>query len=108
MIRKQRDDGFDGTSLGDVLSRHRVERLVIGGVMSEMCVGATARTALARGLGVVMPHDAHATYAIRAAVGISDEVPAAMVARVAEWALGDEVEIVARGGEVDFLPSTAS
>lgn len=29
-------------------------------------------------------------------------VPAAMVSRVAEWALGDEVEIVARAQDVDF------
>lgn len=70
--------------------------------MSEVCVGATARAALERGFGVVMPHDGHATYTIKATRGISDEVPAQMVARVAEWALGDEVEIVPRTTDVTF------
>ncbi|MGA8117545.1 MAG: isochorismatase family protein [Actinocatenispora sp.] len=104
VVRKKRDDGFDGTPLGELLNQHAVTRIAIGGVMSEMCVAATARTALARGLGVVMPHDAHATYTIGAAPGISDEVPAAMASRVAEWSLGDEVEIVARATGVAFDP----
>ncbi len=70
--------------------------------MSEMCVGATARAALERGFEVVMPHDGHATYTIKAAPDISGEVPAEMVARVAEWALGDEIEIVPRTTDVNF------
>lgn len=37
VIRKIEDDGFDGTSLGDLLADHKIERVVIGGVMSEMC-----------------------------------------------------------------------
>jgi streptothricin hydrolase len=53
-----------------------------------MCVSATARTALALGLEIALPHDAHATYDIPAAPGISAMVPAGMVSRVAEWALG--------------------
>lgn len=104
VIRKTEDDGFDGTPLADVLSRHHVTRIGIGGVMSEMCVAATARTALARGLGVVMPHSAHATYDIGAAPGISEEVPAPMASRVAEWSLGDEVEVVADTTDVTFEP----
>jgi nicotinamidase-related amidase len=69
--------------------------------MSEMCVSATARTALRLGFGVVLPHDAHATYDIAAAADISDVVPAAIVSRVAEWALGDEIDIVARAAGVE-------
>jgi streptothricin hydrolase len=102
VIRKTKDDGFDGTSLAEHLGRHEVRRIAVGGVMSEMCVAATARTALARGLGVVLPHDAHATYNIGAAPGISDEVPAAIASRVAEWSLGDEIEVVARTTDVEF------
>ncbi|SCK59861.1 Amidases related to nicotinamidase [Streptomyces sp. SceaMP-e96] len=41
------------------------------GVLSEMCVSATARTALARDFRVVLPHDARATYDIPTAPGIS-------------------------------------
>ena len=103
IIRKSADDGFEGTDLGGLLHRRRVRRLVVCGVMSEMCVSATARTALRLGFGVVMPHDAHATYDIPAAADISDVVPAAIVSRVAEWALGDEIDVVARAAGVDFV-----
>ncbi|MFI1383497.1 isochorismatase family protein [Embleya sp. NPDC020886] len=102
VIRKTEDDGFDGTPLGDLLTRAGVTGVAVCGVMSEMCVGATARAALERGYRVVLPHDAHATYDIPAAPGISEAVPAPMVSRVAEWALGDEVEIVAHAEEVTF------
>ncbi|MEU5012479.1 isochorismatase family protein [Streptomyces sp. NPDC021749] len=102
VVRKTQDDGFEGTALGDLLEAADVEGLAICGVLSEMCVSATARTALAHDYRVVLPHDAHATYDIPAAPGISDVVPAAMNSRAAEWALGDEVEIVARAADVPF------
>lgn len=107
MIRKTKDDGFDETSLGRLLTDSGVQALAICGVMSEMCVQATARTALALGYRVVMPHDAHATQDIPAAPGISDAVPAATVSRVAEWALGSDLEVIARATDVTFagLPS---
>jgi streptothricin hydrolase len=103
VVRKTADDGFDGTELGGLLRRHGVNRLVICGVQSEMCVGATARTALARGLRVVLPHDAHGTYDIPAVEGLAELVPARHVSRVAEWALGDEVEIIAHATDVEFI-----
>lgn len=87
VIRKAADDGFTGTGLGDLLDRHGVRRVIVGGLLSEMCVSATARTALARGLTVVVPRDAHGTYDL-------DDIPAAVVARVAEHALGDQLEVV--------------
>ncbi|WP_028814303.1 isochorismatase family protein [Streptomyces flavidovirens] len=102
VIRKSEDDGFDGTSLGSLLTDSGVRALAICGVMSEMCVQATARTALAMGYRVVLPHDAHATQDIPAAPGISDRVPAATVSRVAEWALGSDAEIIAHAADVTF------
>ncbi len=102
VVRKAQDDGFEGTALGDLLEAADVGGLAICGVLSEMCVSATARTALARDYRVVLPHDAHATYDIPAAPGISGVVPAAMSSRAAEWALGDEVEIVARAADIPF------
>ncbi|MCX4673248.1 isochorismatase family protein [Streptomyces sp. NBC_01381] len=102
VLCKTIDDGFEETGLEELLTDAGVRDLAICGVQSEMCVLATARTALELDFRVVMPHDAHATYDIPAAEGISDTVPAAMVSRVAEWALGDEVEIVARAQDVDF------
>jgi nicotinamidase-related amidase len=104
VIRKTEDDGFQRTALGRLLTESGVRALAICGVMSEMCVQATARTALARGYRVVMPHDGHATHDIPAAPGISDAVPAAAVSRVAEWALGSELEVVAHAADVAFAP----
>lgn len=92
VIRKVADDGFEGTGLGDFLAASGIRRLAITGVMSEMCVSATARSALQRGLAVVLPHDAHATYDIPALPGIAPAIPAAIAARVAEWALGDQLD----------------
>jgi nicotinamidase-related amidase len=99
VIRKCRDDGFAGTSLGQLLESHKVRRIVIGGLFSEMCVSATARTALSRGFQVVLPHDAHGTYDV-------NDIPASVVARVAEHALGDGIELAGSSAEVHFASST--
>ncbi|MCK7625529.1 isochorismatase family protein [Streptomyces sp. RS10V-4] len=104
VVRKTEDDGFDGTPLGGLLDGAGATALAVCGVLSEMCVAATARAALARGHRVVLPHDAHGTYDIPAAPGISGTVPAAMSARAAEWALGDEVELVPHAAAVPFVP----
>lgn len=103
VIRKPHGDGFADTSLADVLEQHGVRALAICGVMSEMCVSATARTALALGYRVVLPHDAHATQDIPAAPWHGDVVPAAVASRTAEWALSNEAEIVATAAEVTFM-----
>jgi streptothricin hydrolase len=60
-----------------------------------MCVSATARSALQRGIAVVLAHGAHTTYDIPA-------LPAATVARVAEWALGDQLELPATSKDIMF------
>lgn len=103
LLRKTDDDGFEETGLEELLRAKGVGALAVCGVMSEMCVSATARTALDLGFRVVVPHDSHGTYDIPAAEGISDAVPAATVSRVAEWALGDEVEIVPSADSVSFV-----
>nr|WP_272924176.1 MULTISPECIES: isochorismatase family protein [unclassified Streptomyces] len=102
VLRKTVDDGFEDSPLASLLRDAGVREIAVCGVMSEMCVRATASTALELGFRVVLPHDAHATYDIPAAEGISDVVPAATVSRVAEWTLGDEVEIVPRAADVVF------
>ncbi|WP_411080051.1 isochorismatase family protein [Streptomyces sp. cmx-18-6] len=108
VIRKTEDDGFEDTTLEDELTAAGVGAVAVCGVMSEMCVLATARRALELDYRVVLPHDAHATYDIPAAPDISDVVPAAVASRVAEWALGDEVEVVARAEDVGFTAPDAS
>ncbi|HEY7100191.1 MAG TPA: isochorismatase family protein [Mycobacteriales bacterium] len=95
VIRKSADDGFAEAPLGELLAQRRVRRLAVCGVLSEMCVSATTRGALARGLGVVLPRDGHGTYDL-------DDIPAAVVARVAEHALGDQPELVASTTDVVF------
>lgn len=108
VVRKPRDDGFEGTWLGDLLAASGAKALAVCGVMSEMCVQATARTAAARGCRVVLPHDAHATQDIPAAPGISDRIPAATVSRVAAWALGGGgVETTVRASDVAFTAAPA-
>jgi nicotinamidase-related amidase len=87
VLRKTRDDGFDGTELEDLFARKHVTRIAVAGLLSEMCVSATVRGALARGFHVVLIHDAHATYNL-------DDIPSSVVSRVAEHALGDEIELV--------------
>ncbi len=105
VIRKPRDDGFDGTPLGEVLVGAGVRAVAICGLMSEMCVQATARTALARGYRVVLPHDAHGTYDVPAVPDVSDAVPAHVVSRVAAWALGDQAENTVPAKAVTFTSS---
>lgn len=102
VIRKRKDDGFDCTALEEILRQHEVGRICVVGVMSEMCVLATARGALERGFDVVLPHDGHATFDIGPAPGTTEGVPAAMASRVAEWALGDEVEVIGHTTDVIF------
>ncbi|GAA2998219.1 isochorismatase family protein [Streptomyces fulvorobeus] len=104
VVRKSRDDGFEGTPLGGLLDGHGVRGLVVCGLMSEMCIQATVRGALARGLRVVLPYDAHGTHNIPAAPGISEEIPAATASRVAAWAVGNEAEVTTRAADVTFAP----
>ncbi|MEU9700713.1 cysteine hydrolase family protein [Streptomyces sp. NPDC047981] len=102
VVRKVRDDGFAGTSLSGLLTGAGVRALAVCGMMSEMCVQATARTALELGYRVVLPYDAHATHDIPAAPGIADAVPAATVSRVAAWALSREADTTTPASAVTF------
>lgn len=62
IIRKSEDDGFIGTDLNDCLTTSGIRTLAMCGVLSEMCLAATARSAMRRGYTVIIPHDGHATY----------------------------------------------
>ena len=102
VVHKEDDDGFDGTGLDELLRSRGVTRLCLVGIQSEMCVAGTARGAMARGYEVVLPRDAHTTYDVPP----DDDapgVPAALVSRVAEWSLGDEVVAPGRLAEVAFV-----
>lgn len=108
VIRKTWDDGFEDTALGEVLAEAGVGSLAVCGLMSEMCVQATARTALARGYRVVLPYDAHATHDVPAAPGISEAVPAAVVSRVAAWAISADADVTTPAAGVAFEAPSGS
>ncbi|GAB3039438.1 isochorismatase [Nocardioides flavus (ex Wang et al. 2016)] len=93
VLPKAEDDGFRDTDLHQTLQSWGADRLVVVGIQSEMCVAATARGALDRGYAVVLPREGHTTYDIPADEAGGAAVPAALVARVAEWSLGDTVEL---------------
>jgi streptothricin hydrolase len=98
VLRKTGDDGFEGTDLQTVLAREHVARIAVAGLLSEMCVSATVRSALKRGIEVVLVHDAHGTYNL-------EDIPSFIVSRVAEHALGDKIEL-ANAALVTFSQST--
>ena len=105
VVSKTQDDGFAESDLESFLRSAGVSRLSICGLMSEMCVAATARGALQRGFAVVMARDAHATHPVPEHGPHAPAVPAHLVSRVAEWSLGDEPVLVDRSAEVRFKRS---
>ncbi|MDQ2850573.1 MAG: isochorismatase family protein [Actinomycetota bacterium] len=102
VIRKAKDDGFCGTSLEAVLREGGVAVCSIVGVLSEMCVAATARQALELGFGVVMAHDSHGTHYVPEQGPAAPGVPARLARRAAEWALGDEPCFVSSAADIRF------
>jgi len=102
VLRKRHADSFEGTELGAFLISQGIRSLAVCGAMSDVCVSATARTALDLGYRVVLPHDAHATQDIPAVPWLDEVVPAAVAARAAEWALSTRAEIAAAAAEVAF------
>lgn len=108
VIRKRDDDAFAGTGLEAMLRERGAASVVICGVQSEMCVAATARAAMQRGLVVVLPRDAHGTFPIPADAGGGVAVPVAQVARVAEWSLGDALVVTRGSAEIAFKQSPHS
>ena len=105
VVRKRHDNGFAGTDLDALLRSHHVKTISMCGVMSEMCVAATARSAMERGYEVVLAHDAHGTYHVPALASGEPEVPAELAARAAEWSLGDDVLIPLTSESVRFRPA---
>jgi NAD+ synthase len=60
-VVKTRDDSFHGTQLSAVLAENGVTHLLIGGVSTHSCVGATATTAFAHDLHVAIAGEAIAS-----------------------------------------------
>ncbi len=98
VMRKRGDDGFEGTDMETLLRQAGVRRLAVAGLLSEMCISATIRAAFARGFEVVLVRGAHATYDLQ-------EIPAEVVSRVAEHALGDQLELLDSSAVAFAAPS---
>lgn len=64
IVTKTQYDAFHGTDLEKMLSAggRKVERLVLSGVMTHLCVETTARSAFMRGFEAFVPVDGTATY----------------------------------------------
>lgn len=107
VIRKSEDSGFVGTNLHRLLQERRITALSVCGVMSEMCVAATARDAMRLGYEVILAHDSHGTYPVPPYSSGEPEVCAEHAARAAEWSLGDTITIPAHGTDIQFVPMTA-
>lgn len=61
VIVKHEINSFKGTTLDEVLKKHDVERVVIAGAMSHMCIDAITRAATDLGYECHVAHDACAT-----------------------------------------------
>ena len=62
VVDKRFDDAFWRTGLAEHAAQLNVGRIVIAGMLSEHCVGTTARSAVAHGFDVVLAADGHTTW----------------------------------------------
>lgn len=62
VIEKEQYDAFHETELDSLLRQQGVERLVLCGLLTHLCVASTARSGFQRGFEVYLPVDATATY----------------------------------------------
>ena len=64
VIQKNFPNGFRGTRLLDTLQERHIAQLVIGGMMTHMCIDSTTRAAADLGFGCLLAGDACATKAL--------------------------------------------
>lgn len=76
MFRKNFPNSFRGTPLLEPLRHHDVQRLVIVGTLTQMCIATTTRAAADLGFECFVGHDACAT---RTLAFDGTSVPAAQV-----------------------------
>ena len=58
LVRKRRFSAFFATDLALFLHEQKIERLVIAGVKTNVCIRASAQDAFANGFDVVVPREA--------------------------------------------------
>ncbi|GHO49282.1 cysteine hydrolase family protein [Ktedonospora formicarum] len=62
IIQKQMPSTFYQTTLDEYLSTHRIKKLVIAGIQTELCVDTTCREASDKDYDVTLVKDAHSTW----------------------------------------------
>jgi nicotinamidase-related amidase len=62
ILKKPQFDAFHETELEQLLHEKEVKQIIITGVMTNLCVESTARSAFIKGFDVVLPVDATAAY----------------------------------------------
>jgi len=88
VVSKTLPNSFAGTELGELLSQHAINSLVVVGFMTHMCVSSTARVALDLGYATTVIADATATRPLprpdRAGVIAADNVHQSSLAALAD------------------------
>jgi nicotinamidase-related amidase len=72
LIEKEHHDAFEGTGLAAELAARSVSIVLVTGLVTHGCIGATCRGGVALGLDVVLVSDAHSNVDRRAAKLIAD------------------------------------
>ena len=62
VVVKQNISAFHGTDFDERLKKAGIDRLVIAGMQTEMCVDSACRSAVTLGYRVVLVSDGHTTY----------------------------------------------
>ena len=97
VLEKTAPNGFVGTALEDEVRSRGIDELVVAGMMSSMCVDATARAAVDLGFSVTVVHDGCAAPDLR--FGETD-VPGPMVHAAFMAALADGYAAVVAADEL--------
>lgn len=79
VVQKHMPGSFTGTKLEEILRAQGIERVVIAGFMTQMCVDTTTRQAAHLGFQVTVLSDATAAMAVKAPDG--ETIPAEQVHR---------------------------
>ena len=98
VIDKGLPNAFAGTTLAETLAEIGQRPLVVAGFMTHMCVSATVRSALDRGLSSTVAMDATATRDLPDPAG--GDLPADTVHRAALAAIADRFAVVCRADAI--------
>jgi len=98
IIDKGLPNSFAGTALAEVLEDIGPRPLVVAGFMTHMCVSATVRSALDRGLSSTVAMDATATRDLPDPAG--GDLPADTVHRAALAAIADRFATVVPAADI--------